>query len=144
MKKLLAIMVLGFLWSANASAGLFGSNDIIKFYECYDPSEHKNFKSLKNTRDYKDTFKEWTLTVDLKKNNVTRTIIWADSYLSKMRKKTNVRKIEVVSFPILSSTSDYVVINDGTAEYTLNTKNGDIQLYYASLKMEDQRNCSLD
>jgi hypothetical protein len=144
MKKLLAIIVLGLLWNGNANAGLFGSSDIIKFYECYDPSEHKNFKSLKNTRDYKDTFEEWTLTVDLKKNNVTRTIIWADSYLSKMRKKTNVRKIEVDSFPILSSTSNYVVINDGTSEYTLNTKNGDIQLYYAALKMEDQRNCSLD
>ena len=144
MKKLLAIIVLSLLWNGNANAGLFGSSDIIKFYECYDPSEHKNFKSLKNTRDYKDTFEEWTLTVDLKKNNVTRTIIWADSYLSKMRKKTNVRKIEVDSFPILSSTSNYVVINDGTSEYTLNTKNGDIQLYYAALKMEDQRNCSLD
>jgi hypothetical protein len=41
MKKLLAIIVLGLVWGGSAFASLFGSSNKIKFYECYDPSEHK-------------------------------------------------------------------------------------------------------
>ena len=69
MKKLL-IFVLCLVWSGSAFASLFGSSNKIKFYECYDPSEHKNFASYKNSSAY--AFDEWSIEIDFKKNNVTK------------------------------------------------------------------------
>ena len=84
MKKLL-IFVLCLVWSGSAFASLFGYSNKIKFYECYDPSEHKNFKSFKNSSDY--AFDEWSIEIDFKKNNVTRTIIWKDKEIAAFKKK---------------------------------------------------------
>ena len=143
MKNLSVILVLGLVWSGSAFASLFGSSNKIKFYECYDPSEHKNFKSFKNSSDY--AFDEWSIEIDFKKNNITRTIIWKDKEIAAFKKKKKtLKKIEVESFPILSSTSEYVVFKEWIREHTLNIKNGDIQIYYTSLNMETQKKCSLD
>lgn len=131
------------MWSGSVFAGLFGSNNKVKFYECYDPSEHKNFKSFKNSSDY--AFDEWSIEIDFKKNNITRTIIWSDKEIAAFKKMNhNVKKIDVETFQILSSTSDYVVFIDGNAEYTLNVNNGDIQIFFTSIKKESQRKCTLD
>jgi len=131
------------MWSGSVFAGLFGSNNKVKFYECYDPSEHKNFKSFKNSSDY--AFDEWSIEIDFKKNNITRTIIWSDKEIAAFKKmKIDTKKIDVETFQILSSTSDYVVFIDGNTEYTLNVNNGDIQIYYTSIKKESQKKCTLD
>jgi len=143
MKKLFLILVLCLMWSGSVFAGLFGSNNKVKFYECYDPSEHKNFKSFKNSSDY--AFDEWSIEIDFKKNNITRTIIWSDKEIAAFKKmKIDTKKIDVETFQILSSTSDYVVFIDGNTEYTLNVNNGDIQIYYTSIKKESQKKCTLD
>ena len=144
MKKLISLIsVLFLVWSGSAFASLFGSNNKVKFYECYDPSEYKNFKSFKNSSDY--AFDEWSIEIDFKKNNITRTIIWSNKEIAAFKKmKIDTKKINVETFQILSSTSDYVVFIDGNTEYTLNINNGDIQIFYTSIKKESQKKCTLD
>ena len=50
-----------------ASAAIFGSKDIILFNECYELPKYNNYKTYKNSTD--NDFDEWSLEINLKKNN---------------------------------------------------------------------------
>ena len=56
----------------------------------------------------------------------------------------NIKKIDVETLPILSSTSKYVVSGDGNFEYTLGIKTGQIQIYFKPSKSTDLRQCDVD
>ena len=132
MKKLLAIVVIGLLWSGNAKA-LLGSKELIKFYECYPVPDYKNYKSFKNSTD--NSFDEWSLEFNLKKNTLTRTVIWDDATIKSSKARGHdLKKLDVETTPIISATSELIVTIDGDWEYTSNIKTGYIQIFNKKFK----------
>tara|TARA_B110000858_G_C17670247_1_gene411559 strand:- start:386 stop:817 length:432 start_codon:yes stop_codon:yes gene_type:complete len=143
MKKLICILVLGLLWGGVTSAALFGSKEIILFNECYDSPMHNNYKAYKNSTD--NNFDEWSLEINLKKNILTRTVIWTDKFIATMQSRgTNLRKNEIETFPIISSNSRFVVAQAGAWEYTFDIKNKAIQIFHTKFKTTDKKKCNID
>ena len=125
MIKILGIIVLGLLYDQNVYANIFGTKDIIKFSECY-PSEYNSYKKYKNSED--NIFDEWSWEINLKKDTVTRTVLWSDKKIAIAKKNGHfLKKIDIDSFPILSSSTNFVVITDKNYEFTLNIQTGHIQ-----------------
>ena len=122
MKKLLGIVVMSLLLSGNAYA------DLIMFDKCYPVPNFKSYKTYKNSSE--SAFDEWSMEINLKKDKITRTTIWKDEEVESFKKMgQNIKKINIRTLPILSSTSKYVVSEDGNFEYTLSIKTGQIQIY---------------
>ncbi len=125
MLKILSIVVLVLFYGQNVYADIFGTKDIIKFTECYSTPEYDSYKRYKNSGDSMD---EWSLEINLKKETVTRTVIWSDKQIAIFKKNNlDTKKIDIDRLPILSSTSNYVVTADKNYEFTLNTRTGYIQ-----------------
>ena len=137
MKKILSIIFLGLLLSSNAYA------DLIMFDKCYPIPEFKNYKTYKNSSE--SAFDEWSMEINLKKDKITRTTIWKDEEVESFKKMgQNIKKINIRTLPILSSTSKYVVSEDGNFEYTLSIKTGQIQIYFKPSESTDLRQCDVD
>jgi len=138
MKKLfLSIIVLGLFLCGSAYA------DLIMFDKCYPIPEFKNYKTYKNSSE--SAFDEWSMEINLKKDKITRTTIWKDEEVESGKKMgLNIKKINIETLPILSSTSKYVVSEDGNFEYTLSIKTGQIQIYFKPSKSTDLRQCDVD
>jgi len=144
MKKLFSlILVLGLLFGGVAGAAIFGSKDIILFHECYDLPKYNSYKTYKNSTD--NDFDEWSLEINLKKNIVTHTIIWTDKFIAAMQSRgTNLRKIQIETFPIISSSSRFVGAQVGEWEYTFDIKNKTIQTFHIKYKSITNKKCSID
>jgi hypothetical protein len=126
-----------------ARAIIFGSKDIILFNECYDLPKYNNYKTYKNSTD--NDFDEWSLEINLKKNIVTRTVIWTDKFIAAMQsRRTNLRKIEIETFPIISSNSRFIVAQVGVWEYTFDIKNKTIQTFHTKYKNTGKKKCIID
>jgi len=124
MIKILGIIVLGLLYDQNVYANIFGTKDIIKFSECY-PSEYNNYKKYKNSD---SPFDESSWEINLKKDTVTRTAVWSDKEIAIAKKNGHyLKKIDIESFSILSSSTNFVVIADKNYEFTFNIQTGHIQ-----------------
>ena len=137
MKKLLGIVVMSLLLSGNAYA------DLIMFDKCYPVPNFKSYKTYKNSSE--SAFDEWSMEINLKKDKITRTTIWKDEEVESGKKMgLNIKKIDIETLPILSSTSKYVVSEDGDFEYTLSIKTGQIQIYFKPSKSTDLRQCDVD
>ena len=137
MKKILSIIFLGLLLSSNAYA------DLIMFDKCYPVPNFKSYKTYKNSSE--SAFDEWSMEINLKKDKITRTTIWKDEEVENGKKMwLNIKKIDIETLPILSSTSKYVVSEDGDFEYTLSIKTGQIQIYFKPSKSTDLRQCDVD
>jgi hypothetical protein len=126
-----------------ASAIIFGSKDIILFNECYELPKYNNYKTYKNSTD--NDFDEWSLEINLKKNIITRTVIWTDKFIAAMQSMgTNVRKIEIETFPIISSNSRFVGAQFGEWEYIFDINNKTIQTFHTKYKSITNKKCSID
>ena len=131
------------MFSGVAGAAIFGSKDIILFNECYDLPKYNNYKTYKNSTE--NDFDEWSLEINLKKNIVTRTVIWTDKFIAAWKSMgTNVRKIEIETFPIISSNSRFVGAQVGEWEYTFDIKNKTVQIFHTNYKSINNRKCSID
>ena len=141
MKKLLAIIILGLLFSGNVYAGLFGSSNIIKFTECYEIPKYNNYKSYKKSTD--NSYDEWSLEIDLNKNTVTLSTIWDDKSMKRFKQKGyNIPRTEIISKPIKVSTSDFVVFNSiPDTEIILNLQNGKYQVNNKKANIVEERQC---
>ena len=125
MIKIIGIIFLGLLYNQNVYANIFGTKDIIKFSECF-PSEYNSYKKYKNSED--NIFDELSWEINLKKDTVTRTVIWNDKEIVIAKKNgLDLKKIDIDSFPISSLTTNFVVIADKNYEFTLNIQTGHIQ-----------------
>jgi hypothetical protein len=219
MKKLLiSILAFTVMLGGVASAAIFGSKKIILFNECYDLPKYNNYKTYKNSTD--NDFDEWSLEINLKKNIVTRAVIWTDKFIAAMQSRgTNLRKgaididenesifvdsvaqmiyynkyslnnirsyafsipspsgelylyqflkepfsgesmrnglayfrdqlklnskIEIVTFPIISSNTLFVVAQVGAWEYTFDIKNKTIQTFHTKYKNTGKKKCNID
>ena len=143
MKKLICILVLGLLWGGVASAAIFGSKEIILFNECYELPKYNNYKTFKNSTD--NSFEEWSLEINLKKNIVTHTIIWTDKFIAAMLSRgTNMRKIEIDIYPIISSDSRFVEAQRGETEFIFDIKNKTMQTFQTKLKSINKKKCNID
>jgi len=143
MKKVLTFLTLFLMLGGVASAAIFGSKEIILFNECYDSPMYNNYKAYKNSTD--NNFDEWSLEINLKKNIVTRTVIWTDKFIAAMQSRgNNLRKNEIETFPIISSNSRFVVAQVGAWEYTFDIKNKTIQTFHTKFKITGKKKCNID
>jgi hypothetical protein len=127
MLKILSIIVLVLLYGQNVYADIFGTKDIIKFTECYPIPEYNSYKKFKNSEDSDSELRSWE--INLKKDIVTRTIIWSDKQIAIFKKNNlDTKKIDIDSFPILSSTTNFIVTADKNYEFTFNIRTGHIQI----------------
>ena len=104
---------------------------------------HNNYKAYKNSTD--NNFDEWSLEINLKKNIVTRTVIWTDKFIAAMQSRgNNLRKNEIETFLIISSNSRFVVAQVGAWEYTFDIKNKTIQTFHTKFKITGKKKCNID
>ena len=143
MKPLLTFLTLFLMISGVASAAIFGSKEIILFNECYELPKYNNYKTFKNSTD--NSFEEWSLEINLKKNIVTHTIIWTDKFIAAMLSRgTNMRKIEIDTYPIISSDSRFVEAQRGETEFIFDIKNKTMQTFQTKLKSINKKKCNID
>ena len=143
MKPLLTFITLFMMIGGVASAAIFGSKEIILFNECYELPKYNNYKTFKNSTD--NSFEESSLEINLKKNIVTHTIIWTDKFIAAMLSRgTNMRKIEIDIYPIISSDSRFVEAQRGETEFIFDIKNKTMQTFQTKLKSINKKKCNID
>ena len=113
MKKLLAIVVLGLLWSGSAYAGLFGK-DVFKFERCFTESYSNHNEWIKNSN-----FLKWEWELDLKNKTASRIA----------QLKVDDKELVIDQFQIIAVTKEFIktnTIND--TSYIFYRKTGEIQI----------------